>query len=426
MATTMNNTENSTKERSHIFHFYLGTLGMFFVFLLTFSAIDILVLNSSWLWVKLIINFLLLFSSAYALYVQNFKLVNILLAYPIHFTALIMSLFFPAELGFHFSLLPIILYEIFLMSPKVKFPLKLATSVNLLVFLLCAFWPQGSVIGDVPVDLQHARIVSSTMSALALLSSVGILFFYRRLYQLKVNALRKMNKEKDRMVSIISHELRSPLVRIKGLLDLQGMDFEQYNIEESSIKSSQRMLQSSADEALFVSEDIMLSFGKQQFNYSDLSNVHVTEMIKNVVDNTMTAFRGKDLEIQISIENTSLTWLLEERRFRRILINLLDNACKFSQIEGVVSISAKCVDNSLVIAVIDHGIGFSQHLDMVSLTEIYESGKKGTSGERTYGLGLEIVRSLVAFHKGVAWVTSAPNEGATIVIQIPDLKEETS
>ena len=110
----------------------------------------------------------------------------------------------------------------------------------------------------------------------------------------------------------------------------------------------------------------------------------------------------------------------DERKFKQILLNLLSNAVKFTPDGGRVDVSAARVQNDIVIAVKDTGIGIAAADQEAVFEEFRQVGGDYTSKQEGTGLGLALTRRFVELHGGRIWVESAPGKGSTFFFTLPD------
>jgi signal transduction histidine kinase len=110
---------------------------------------------------------------------------------------------------------------------------------------------------------------------------------------------------------------------------------------------------------------------------------------------------------------------MNPEKMKRVIFNLVTNSVKFSKKDTVITLSAKINENKAIIEVIDQGIGIPEKL----LTEIFnisKSGKrKGTDGEKSYGLGLNICKRIAEAHGGSINVQSQEGKGSTFTVELP-------
>jgi signal transduction histidine kinase len=109
----------------------------------------------------------------------------------------------------------------------------------------------------------------------------------------------------------------------------------------------------------------------------------------------------------------------DKNRFKHVILNLLDNAYKYTPSEKCIGIFAKRVEDQIVIGIEDFGPGINKE-DQESLFDKFYRGKDGISKKtRGSGLGLFIAKSIVEAHKGKIWVESELGKGAKFIFSIP-------
>jgi len=110
----------------------------------------------------------------------------------------------------------------------------------------------------------------------------------------------------------------------------------------------------------------------------------------------------------------------DRTKLKQILLNLLSNAVKFTPDGGRVDVSAARVQNDIVIAVKDTGIGIAAADQEAVFEEFRQVGGDYTSKQEGTGLGLALTRRFVELHGGRIWVESAPGKGSTFFFTLPD------
>ena len=104
---------------------------------------------------------------------------------------------------------------------------------------------------------------------------------------------------------------------------------------------------------------------------------------------------------------------------RNILNNLMSNALKFTKDSGVISLKVKQQPNSILFVFADNGIGIPKKQQKHIFKKFSKAGRPGLNGETSVGLGLNIVKTIVKWHKGNIWFESEENKGTTFFIEIP-------
>lgn len=217
---------------------------------------------------------------------------------------------------------------------------------------------------------------------------------------------------KTEFISSVSHELRTPLTSIKGwsiTLQDDGIDKELTNeglqiIEKESDRLSD-MVEDLLDFSRFTSPKFKLS--KSTFNIVDTAQTIIIQLrprVKEKSINLLFNYNQRDIEVVADIN-----------RIKQVFINLLDNAIKFTPIEGTIVVNIDGFDEEVACQVIDTGIGISEN----EIDKVTQKFFKGTSSESHTGLGLSICEEIVKAHNGRLVITSVEGEGTTIEFTIP-------
>lgn len=228
----------------------------------------------------------------------------------------------------------------------------------------------------------------------------------------KVEA-EEMARLKASILSNITHEVRTPLTVILGFTSIlrQGVR-DEYQRFVSRIERSGRRLMMTLDAVLDLAqlESGTLRVEPQAFNVGDL--------VQTIVGEVQAAASEKGVEFKLKLPPGNLYAQLDHRILSRILVNLLDNAIKFTP-EGMVELKAHVEGESLVFEVRDTGIGIEE----VFLPHVFDEFTQESMGlERTYqgsGLGLTVSRRLAQQLGGEIHVSSEKGKGSTFTLRIP-------
>ena len=229
-----------------------------------------------------------------------------------------------------------------------------------------------------------------------------------------VDELRRLSTLRADFVSVVSHELRSPMAAVIGAArTLQG------RWRELTADQRESFLALIADETARLAElisDVLdtsrFEAGTFAFSFDD---VDVGQLVHEVVG---AATVGQD-EVKVTADVTgSLPPLRGDRkRLRQVLQNLVDNAIKYSTAGGEVRIRAQTSNSALRVDVSDDGPGIPYEDQRLIFEKFGRSS--GTGAKPGTGLGLFIARSIVEAHGGTLDVESIPSAGATFVLQLP-------
>lgn len=236
-------------------------------------------------------------------------------------------------------------------------------------------------------------------------------------------AAERANRIKDEFLSILSHELRSPLNPILGwsrLLQAQKFDEAKTKVALATIERNARLQTQLIDDLLDMSRILR---GKLSLNEASVNLVFVIEAALEVV---RTAADAKSISLLSELTDAGQV-RGDNARLQQIVWNLLSNAIKFTPIGGRVNIRLDQVDDCAQVTIADTGRGISPEF----LPYIFESFRQeDTSITRQHGglgLGLSIVKYLVDAHGGTITADSpGEGQGATFAVKLPLLKDEST
>lgn len=223
----------------------------------------------------------------------------------------------------------------------------------------------------------------------------------------------KNEKLKNEFVASVSHELRTPLTSIKGWAStMRTGDFSDREELETGLEIIEnesdrltKMVEELLDFSKFVSGKITL-----KKDYVDIKNT--IEYIKKQF--SLRAWR-QNINFSVKVQDNMPLVLLDENRIKQVLNNLLDNAFKFTQERGRVTLKAFIRDENLIVIVGDTGIGIPED----ELPKVTEKFFKGKSDKCSNGIGLSICKEIVSLHGGKIEITSELVKGTEITLTIP-------
>ena len=230
--------------------------------------------------------------------------------------------------------------------------------------------------------------------------------------------LIKLNETKDRFISIISHDLRTPFSSILGFTDLLSNDDE---LTEEERKQYVRYIQESAKSMLSLVNSLLdwtrLQTGRIKF---EPQKVDVSKIVVDSINTLAGTAIQKGIEIRSNL-NQFLYLFVDKGLINQVFNNLLSNAIKFTNRNGSIIISAKQADNSRFVqfSVKDTGVGIKKE----DLTKLFNVDSKftseGTAGEKGSGLGLSLVKEIIEKHGGSICVESKYGEGSNFKFTLP-------
>jgi len=252
----------------------------------------------------------------------------------------------------------------------------------------------------------------------------SVLGVSRDITQLKQteNELLQLNVDKDRFISILGHDLKSPLDTLLGLSALLEENIHAYDISE--IKSMLSEMNKSTRATYNLLEDILTwtkaQSGKIPFNPEVLV---FDEICENTLEILGPKAQAKNITIGFHTED-SQTVLADGNMLLAIMRNLLSNAIKFTHKGGEIHVIALEKPDYTEICVSDNGVGMSTKdlTKLFSLSEFHTT--KGTAEEKGTGLGLLLCKEFIEKHGGKMQVESEEGKGSTFCFTLPDATDQ--
>lgn len=230
--------------------------------------------------------------------------------------------------------------------------------------------------------------------------------------------VEKREKLKNEFISSVSHELRTPLTSIKGwaiTLKYDCSDMDTVALGLDIIEKESDRLTEMVEELLDFSK---LINGVISLNIKEHDVKSFIEYIENYM-RPRAEREGK--EFSITIDKNVGKGYFDENRLKQVLSNIIDNAFKFTEENGKISLNTKVEEEYLVFRVKDNGSGISSK----DLPRVKDKFYKGKNSKSRNGIGLSICDEIVTLHRGILEIISKENEGTEIIIKIPLNQGET-
>ena len=231
--------------------------------------------------------------------------------------------------------------------------------------------------------------------------------------------LKKLDAAKSEFISIASHQLRTPLTVIKGYISMmlegnfgQLTDSEKESLEKV-FESNERLIQL-VENLLNISR---IESGRLQFNFEE---VDFSKMVASVVEELSGYVKKKNLRLEYKPPAKPLPLVkLDEEKIRQVVMNLVDNAIKYTK-QGGITVRVEQSRENITFCVSDTGMGISE-ADLANLFKKFSRGS-GTSLVHTEGtgLGLYVASIMIESHQGRIWAESAgEGKGSKFCFALP-------
>jgi PAS domain S-box-containing protein len=234
--------------------------------------------------------------------------------------------------------------------------------------------------------------------------------------------IQEVNQRKSEFVTLVSHELQTPLTSMIGYIELllegQGGPLAKRQREWVGI------IGDNADRLMALIDDLLdiarIEAGRIELKRTPLDLV---PLIQEVARALRPQLEGKDQWFSLELAEALPAVVGDADRVRQILTNLLSNALKYTPSGGRITITARGDAGRVRVAVQDTGIGLAPEDQAQLFTPFFRAQNDATQGVGGTGLGLAITRALVELHGGAITATSAPGQGSTFSFTLPALQE---
>lgn len=229
--------------------------------------------------------------------------------------------------------------------------------------------------------------------------------------------LKHLNASKDKFLSMISHDLRSPFSSLRGLIQFTSQNLQGWS--KSKIEEVIHLLGHSTDNLYALIENL-LTWSRIQRGVIDFQPQYL--QLKNTIAKDIDLFTSIAEQKQILLTNhvaEPLQVYADANMLDAVLRNLLSNAIKFTHPGGRIDVSATQNEHSITVSVTDTGIGLSEE-NSAKLFRIDDRYKQlGTAKEKGTGLGLILCKEFIEKNEGVIGVISQPDKGSTFFFTLP-------
>lgn len=235
-----------------------------------------------------------------------------------------------------------------------------------------------------------------------------------RSFNLMAQQLAKQEETRQQFISDVSHEFQTPLTAIQGFAtilkneDLPEQQRKKYaDIIVFHSKRLSTLSKNMLQLTILDGEDVTL----------DISEFSLIEQINRVVETQDTLALSKDIEIELNVPKNDVRIEADEARLEQVWINLVNNAIKYTNEHGVVTIEVKKTSKEVEVSIQDTGVGMSKEAISHIFERFYRQDKsRAIEGN---GLGLSIVKRIVDLHHGTIDVVSVEDGGSQFTVKLP-------
>ena len=290
--------------------------------------------------------------------------------------------------------------------------------VTALAFYTFAAWQAVNHLYLMRLPMLSYHLVSLAVESLA---AGTVAFFVIRALQRKNRELEELSRQKDMLTSTLVHDLRQPLTAV-----IMGLDTVQ---RDPNLPGGTREVVSIAHrggaQLLDMVSDLLdiakLEAGQPLIEEQPLSAVgFITEGVEAAQQ--FAARSEINFEVDLPADLPDVRG--DAKRLRRVVMNLVDNAVKFTSSGGRVRVSARADDTSdrLLVSVSDTGLGIPKEFQQRVFDKFAAADHRRSGGRASTGLGLTFCKMIVEAHGGEIGVESEPGQGSTFTFSIPSVE----
>jgi signal transduction histidine kinase len=237
--------------------------------------------------------------------------------------------------------------------------------------------------------------------------------------KIKNSELQDLNTAKDKFISVIAHDLKTPAANIESLSTIIKDCYDNPN-EKEDVKTCIDMLLESAKAHNKLLANLLdmskIQLGSTQYNPEQLD---MRKLVNEVLEQTKLQAHQKHIS-QINQVDEYFT-MADKNMITTVIRNIVVNAIKFTNAGGKVVISSEKKNTELVISIADTGVGISDSKKSSIFNADYNKSTIGTANESGTGLGLLLCKEYVERNKGRIWFESEVGKGTTFFFTLPTL-----
>ncbi len=238
-----------------------------------------------------------------------------------------------------------------------------------------------------------------------------------RQIQDQARALADASQRKDEFLAMLSHELRNPIAPIFSALHLIGQQGGENDVQREArcvVERQVRHLSRLVDDLLEVSR---ITTGQIRLH---LERVDINGIVRRSIERVEPLIKRREQALTVSLAGDLLWLRVDSGRLEQVIGNLLDNASKYTEAQGQIWLTVESEDDHAVIRIRDDGVGIAADLIPHIFDLFTQADKSLARSEGGLGIGLALVKNLVALHRGTVEAHSdGLGRGSTFVVRLP-------
>jgi PAS domain S-box-containing protein len=256
-----------------------------------------------------------------------------------------------------------------------------------------------------------------TINYIAIKSNISESKRNQKLIEQRTNELAELNSTKDRLFSIIAHDLKGPIGNQQQLLEFLEHDIA--NGDKGNIAQLLKMLKQSAETSADLLTNL-LAWSRSQMSAIKLKaeQFDLAATTDEIVKLVNVGIRQKKIEI-IKKYDGKYPVYADKPMIETVVRNLLSNAVKFTAERGSIELNIEFEDGNTILSIADNGVGIPEERSDSVFNFAKNQSTRGTAGEKGTGLGLVLSKEFVEKNKGSIWFESEVDIGTTFFVSLP-------
>lgn len=272
-----------------------------------------------------------------------------------------------------------------------------------------------ALVGENPIEAISSKsliIYYILLGSVIVLIAFGIVFILR-----DISREERVSVMKSEFIANVSHEIKTPIATIRTLSENLN---EGWITSEEKQKEYYHLIEREAERLTHLVENI-LDFSRierAKKNYR-MESASIGEVTKKTVERFRFLVSEQGVKIKESIENNLPMFMLDIESYEQALLNLLDNAVKYSVGDKLIEVSARLQADNIIVEVSDHGIGISRKDCEKIFEKFFRSPMPDGRKIPGSGIGLTLVKDIIEYHGGTIEVKSEIGKGSTFKLSFP-------
>ncbi|MBN2273177.1 MAG: hypothetical protein JXR41_08395 [Bacteroidales bacterium] len=230
--------------------------------------------------------------------------------------------------------------------------------------------------------------------------------------------LKQANTTKDKLFSLIAHDLKDPFNTLLGFTDLLTRDF--HKIDDNQKIKIISMIRTSSGRIHELLENMLKWARSQSGNiFVNKKVFRINEAVRAIAPVFQHTLKEKKITLHVDIPD-DLEVFADEDMISTVIRNLVNNAIKFTSADGSITLSAEKKGKKVHVSVTDTGIGMPKSVMKTIFNPVKQEIQRGTQGEKGSGLGLMISKEFIEIHEGKISVHSEEGKGSTFSFALPE------